>query len=194
MRFHTDEINFSKEYYKFDLERFTTIRGTKGAYSRLGIGNDVQININSNIIGDARILNIMNMRIKDIGIYELKLDADCNGVDIRSYNDFIELINSHRRFHKIEDASAEVMVILLEWVRRYDHLKNGKIRRYRKRNQYSIPEAVDIAGCYCDTNPTIWERIDAFQALIDSGDAWTLPGYLGRIAMSFIEYGWCKCD
>jgi len=40
-------------------------------------------------------------------------------------------------------------------------------------------------------NITEDDMIEAYQTLIDSGEAWTLPGRIGRAAMDLIDNGQC---
>lgn len=48
----------------------------------------------------------------------------------------------------------------------------------------------DITAIYRD-DATEAETIDAYQALIDNGQAWRLEGHVGRTAMDLIEAGLC---
>ena len=53
-------------------------------------------------------------------------------------------------------------------------------------------EAVSIAEGFCEgENATREQQIEAWQHLIDTGLAWTLPGWFGRNAQSLIEQGIC---
>jgi hypothetical protein len=49
---------------------------------------------------------------------------------------------------------------------------------------------VDYSALW-DEEATEDEVIETYQALIDSGDAWTLEGHVGRTAMGLIEAGVC---
>ena len=48
----------------------------------------------------------------------------------------------------------------------------------------------DITALYRE-DATEDEQIEAYQALIDSGQAWLLEGHVGRTAMGLIEAGLC---
>lgn len=48
----------------------------------------------------------------------------------------------------------------------------------------------DLTAIYRD-DATFEEQAVAYQALIDSGEAWHLEGYVGRTATDLIEQGYC---
>ncbi len=48
----------------------------------------------------------------------------------------------------------------------------------------------DLTAIYRE-DATEQEQIDAYQALIDNGQAWRLEGHVGRTAMGLIESGVC---
>jgi hypothetical protein len=48
----------------------------------------------------------------------------------------------------------------------------------------------DMTAVYRE-DATVDETIDAYQELIDTGDAWRLEGSVGRTAMALIEQGLC---
>lgn len=48
----------------------------------------------------------------------------------------------------------------------------------------------DLTALYDDA-ATVEEQVAAYQAIIDSGDAWRLEGHVGRTAMGLIEEGFC---
>ncbi len=50
-------------------------------------------------------------------------------------------------------------------------------------------EAVSIAEGFCDFEPTEEQQIEAWQYLVDTGEAWTLQGWFGRTATALIEAG-----
>ena len=52
-------------------------------------------------------------------------------------------------------------------------------------------EAIDIAEGYRDAEDEA-QYIAAWQQLIDTGLAWNLQGWFGRMAMRMVELGFCK--
>ena len=58
-----------------------------------------------------------------------------------------------------------------------------------KQNKMTLLRAIEIAES--DNETTDEEYINAWQYLIDSGQAWTLQGWYGRVASSLIQQGIC---
>ena len=52
--------------------------------------------------------------------------------------------------------------------------------------------AVAIAEGFCDFEPTEKQQIEAWQHLVDTGLAWSLQGWFGRMAEQLIEQGICE--
>ena len=108
-------FNFSEYYHKFDDDRFTTIRGTNSA-ADYGIGQIVDIKVKRKIIGKARHYNYDRKCIKDIPLELLKKDAEYGDHQINSRQDFIDLINRFRRFHKVNSELECLVIHYLVWV------------------------------------------------------------------------------
>lgn len=56
-------------------------------------------------------------------------------------------------------------------------------------------EAISTVEGFCESeNATHEQQIEAWQHLIDTGLAWSLQGWFGRMAMSLIEQGICTAS
>lgn len=119
-------FSFCHDYFKLKEPVFTTIRGASAAKQHK-VGQEVFIIrkppivlseelTRAKVLFKARIVSIEVRPIADIPLEALNADAAFKGFSVRSYEVFIGLLNSFRRFEKskIRDASAEVAVFTLE--------------------------------------------------------------------------------
>lgn len=58
----------------------------------------------------------------------------------------------------------------------------------------SFDAAMILEGCWELTGyePSNETYIEACQKLIDTGEAWTLQGFFGRVCQEMIDNGYCK--
>jgi hypothetical protein len=66
-----------------------------------------------------------------------------------------------------------------------------KTEKNAKVNAVGFPTLEFVMDFECEDFLPWDEAIDTFQAMIDSGYAWKLPGVYGRAASNFIEEGLC---
>jgi len=105
-------FNFSHMYDKFGNKSFTTIRG-RSAFWNYSDSQDVDILLRGGFIFKARIYHKKQIKIKKIPLDILKADAEYGELKINSCADFIKLINSFRRFHKLESEEDFVTIFWL---------------------------------------------------------------------------------
>lgn len=104
-------INFTHEYDKLYKPTFTTIRG-KTWIDKYSVGDEFDIAIKNEFWYRAEINNIELRRIKDISLEVLK--EDVSPLKCESHDDFIQILNSFRRFNKLKSVDDIVCVIKLE--------------------------------------------------------------------------------
>ena len=63
------------------------------------------------------------------------------------------------------------------------------MKRYKSETKMTPYLAVSIAEGFCDFEPSEEEVLDAWQYLVDTGQAWSLQGWFGRTASQLIEEG-----
>jgi hypothetical protein len=108
-------VNFAHHYYKLIGSRFTTIRGeTWPRRKGLIAGDLVQINVDGIKQGIAEVVDIQHTRLRDISLDVLQRDGDYPGGRIETKRDFLQLINSFRKWGAYEWQSL-VSVITMEW-------------------------------------------------------------------------------
>jgi hypothetical protein len=109
-----NSFNFSYRYDKFSDKEFTTIRGSS-AENDYKVGQIVDIKVNRKTIGKVEILKIERKRIKDIPLELLKKDGEYPDHKIHNHQDFIDLINSFRRFHFVSSDLMFLTLFYLTW-------------------------------------------------------------------------------
>lgn len=106
-------FNYSHYYNKLCNDEFTTIRG-RSAIGSYEVGQLVENRVEGACVAKAEILRIVQKRICDIEVSELCDDAAYDGYSIDSRQDFIDLLNSFRRFNKIKDANEIVTIFYMK--------------------------------------------------------------------------------
>jgi hypothetical protein len=87
-------ITFRHQYYKLSQPQFTTIRG-KVQFFKLKIGDKIPIET-PNEDFTAEIVHLALSKMENLSLPFLKLDAEYPGFEIKSKQDFIDLLNSFR--------------------------------------------------------------------------------------------------
>ena len=109
-------FKYAHLYDKFECACFSTIRG-KDSIRHYKIGQVVDNIVKGKSIGKSKIRQISQQRISDIKLSILVADGQCSDDDIfiKSKRDFVELLNSFRRFRKIKDGGEVVTIFYMEW-------------------------------------------------------------------------------
>jgi len=108
------QIYFSHDYYKFQYPQFTTIRGkTYPDTHKLKPRTLAQIVVLKKVLVLIRVKKIHYKTIRKIPLEILKKDAEYPGFTIQTQSDFVNLINTFRRFKKATLDSL-VSIIYLE--------------------------------------------------------------------------------
>ncbi len=110
-----EAFNFSQHYYKLDDAIFTTIRGSS-AGNDYKIGQTVKIKVKRKMLGEAKIMQMERVRIKDIPLSTLKTDGEYPDRIINSHQDFIDLLNEFRRFNFISSVLQFVTIFKITWL------------------------------------------------------------------------------
>lgn len=105
-------FKFSYYYDKLNDDLYSTIRG-KNAFTKYHTGFTYLIFVKKKEIHQAIIEEIHRVRIKDIPMEILR--ADIAPIKMRTRADFIKLLNSFRRFHKIKKSDEYVTLF---WLRK----------------------------------------------------------------------------
>ncbi|WP_064496473.1 hypothetical protein [Methanocaldococcus jannaschii] len=109
------EINFSHDYFKLREQRFTTIRSKHYLKNKgLRVGDVVKIKHPSGEF-PAKIVGVEVKRICDIPLEILKKDAEFEGFNIKTHQDFVDLLNSFIPY-KSNKLTTEKAIIYLERV------------------------------------------------------------------------------
>lgn len=103
-------INFTHEYNKLRKSTFTTIRGKTWA-EKYSVGDEVDVTVKNEFWYRAEINNLELRSIKDILLEVLKKDVA--PLKCESHDDFIQILNSFRRFNKLKSPDDLVCVITL---------------------------------------------------------------------------------
>ena len=106
-------FNFHKAYKKFEEEEFTTIRG-RSAAEDYKVGQRVDILLNRERLFGGKITSKRKARIKDIPLSVLQKDGEYKFYKIYSKQDFIDLINRFRRYHKIGSEDTVVTIFTIK--------------------------------------------------------------------------------
>ncbi len=104
------QLKFSEEYFKLELDEFTTIRGKNYP---LFEGDVVEIVVKGAILFKAKVTGIYIRKIKDISLSLLQIDGEYPGYEIHSHDDFLKLLRRFWRYQKI-DLETEVKIIFLK--------------------------------------------------------------------------------
>ena len=109
-------FNYSHCYDKFECVQFTTIRG-KDSIRHYKIGQVVENFVKGIPIGQSFIYKIEQLEIINIGTNTLIADGQCSddGIFIKTTRDFVKLLNSFRRFHKIKSSHEVVTIFYMRW-------------------------------------------------------------------------------
>ena len=104
-------FRFKHQYFKLVNFIFPTCRG-KTSLRKYPIDTIVEIDEN-NIISKAVVLDAQIRRIEDLTFSFIRLDGSYPGHMISDHHDFVALLNSFRRFNKIQSIEEEVGVFWL---------------------------------------------------------------------------------
>ena len=104
-------LRFKHPYYKLKSNIFPTCRG-KSTLRKYSPDTPVQI-IDPSGEYIAVIIDATWRRIEDLSLAFLKIDGNYPGHDIKDHHDFVDLLNSFRRFNKIKSIEEEVTVLWL---------------------------------------------------------------------------------
>ena len=115
-------FGFSYYYDKFKSDFYSTIRG-KNSFMKYHTGFTYPIFVKKKEIHKAVLEEIHRVRIKDISIEILRVDIAPMKMNNRA--DFIKLLNSFRRFHKIKKSDE---YITLFWLRKIHEWKREVIK------------------------------------------------------------------
>ena len=107
-------INFSHKYNKLDDDVFTTIRG-RTKINQLKVDEVYDICIRKERIFTAKIVKLSLRKIKDMPIKLLK--KDIAPMQMKTHQDFIDLLNTFRRFNKIESENELLTIITMKKVK-----------------------------------------------------------------------------
>ncbi|XRP97804.1 hypothetical protein ACO3UB_08395 (plasmid) [Methanocaldococcus sp. 16A] len=105
-------IRFRHDYYKLQEETFTTIRGKRFLrWIDVDVGDVIRIKSPSYDFF-ARIIDVQYKRICDIPIELLKKDAEFEGFEIKTHEDFVRLINSFTRWKNTKLTTEKAIIYL----------------------------------------------------------------------------------
>lgn len=105
-------LYFKHEYFKLQNEVFPTVRGKSSKYKPEEFLNVVTPSKKFVV----QVLSVDYKAIKELTTAFMDLDGTHGEYHVYNYLRFIELLNSFRRFHKIENASETVCVLWLRMV------------------------------------------------------------------------------
>lgn len=104
-------LRFAHPYYKLKSKVFPTTRG-KTAIKKYPVDMAVKIIEPAGEFYGV-IIDVSLRKISSLSHSFLKLDGNYPNHDIKTHADFVDLLNSFRRFHKIGTIEEEVSII---WV------------------------------------------------------------------------------
>ena len=106
-------IDFFHGYYKLEEPVFTTVRGA-GRIDKHKVGERVQVSVMGVILFTAEIIGMEKKRLSDIPLEVLKKDGEFPHHEINSHRDFMGIVNSLRRFNKLQSIDDEVTIITIQ--------------------------------------------------------------------------------
>ena len=112
-------FRFKHQYFKLVNWIFPTCRG-KTSLKKYPIDSIVEIEEPTNIISYGIVLDSQIRRIEDLSFSFIQIDGNYPGYMISDHHDFVKLLNSFRRFNKIESIEEEICVF---WLMRKPYLK-----------------------------------------------------------------------
>lgn len=114
----TDPNLFEKEYNeKFGPFTFCTFRGM-GYLDRLKNDQLLDVMVNYKHLFFARVIQFDKIKISDVSIEILKKDTQINGKSVvKNHQDFVNALNSLRKYNKIDSIYESICRILLQKIK-----------------------------------------------------------------------------